>query len=416
MQSNPQRLAWTVLIVAFALFLMLAVALPFGTRTLLVNSTRRQHANIVLAAGSVYVTRPSVGVPEALFGAMENLSPGARFETENASRAALSFAPPDNHSTLGTVQLYGDTEATLLELNTPRFQFSKRPHRIAVMLSRGRLRASVALGVERPVAMIVHTPQAKITLERPGSYSVEVRANEALVSVRTGVATVSAQGKSTLLTRDERTTVSRGSAPAGVLRGERNLIENGSFSAPLTNGWTTFQNRQDADESAGEVEVKVQQGRAALHFNRRGMSWAEVGIRQELGLDVRDYQELRLHLATWLAFQNLRNCGSLGSECPLMVRLEYQDAAGNGHEWLQGFFYLGSDSGSIPTRCVTCGTPTGNHLEIPLGRWHLYDSPNLMSLFGDTGSPPAIINAISFYASGHNFESYLTEVELQAVE
>jgi hypothetical protein len=146
------------------------------------------------------------------------------------------------------------------------------------------------------------------------------------------------------------------------------------------------------------------------------MSWAEVGIRQELGLDVRDYQELRLHLATWLAFQNLRNCGSLGSECPLMVRLEYQDAAGNGHEWLQGFFYLGSDSGSIPTRCVTCGTPTGNHLEIPLGRWHLYDSPNLMNLFDDAGSPPAIINAISFYASGHNFESYLTEVELQAVE
>ncbi|MDP6793706.1 MAG: hypothetical protein QF660_06600, partial [Anaerolineales bacterium] len=326
------------------------------------------------------------------------------------------FVSPDDHLTLGTVQLYGDTEATLLELNTPRFQFSERPHRISMSLTRGRLRASVALGVERPVTMIVHTPQAEITLERPGSYSVEVRENQSLVAVRTGIATVSAQNKNTLLTRDERTTVNTGSAPEGVLRGERNLIENGNFSAPLTDGWTTFQNRQDADESAGAVDVKVQKGRAALHFNRRGISWAEVGIRQELRLDVHDFQELRLHLATWLAFQNLRNCGSLGSECPLMVRVEYQDTAGNVHEWLQGFYYLGSDSGSIPIRCVTCAPPTGDHLRVQVGRWYLYDSPDLLSLFTAAGTPPAIINSISFYGSGHNFESYLTEVELQAVE
>ncbi len=416
MHNNPQRVAWTVLIVAFALFLVLALALPFGMRTLLVNSTRGQRANIALGAGSVYVTRPSVGVPEALFDTMENLLPGVRFETQNASRAALSFSPPDNRSILGTVQLYGDTEATLLELNTPRFQFSERTHRISLSLTRGRLRASVALGVERPVTMIVHTPQAKIMLERPGSYSVEVRENQSLVAVRAGSASVSAQGKSTLLEPEERTTVNTGSVPAGVLRGERNLIENGSFSAPLTDGWTTFQNRQRSDESAGTVEVKVQQGRAAIHLNRRGLSWAEVGIRQELGLDVRDFQELRLHLATWLTFQNLRNCGSLGSECPLIVKVDYQDTAGNGHEWLQGFFYLGSDSSPIPLRCVTCGPPTGNHLQIPLGRWYLYDSPDLLSLFATAGSPPAIINSISFYASGHNFESYLTDVELQAVE
>ena len=137
MHNNPHRVAWTVLTGAFVLFLVLALALPFGVRTLLLNSTRGQRADIALAAGSVYVTRPSVGVPEALFGSMENLSPGARFATENASRASLSFAPPDNHSTLGTVQLYGDTEATILEITTPRFQFSEQPHRISMSLTRG---------------------------------------------------------------------------------------------------------------------------------------------------------------------------------------------------------------------------------------------------------------------------------------
>ena len=67
MHNNPHRAAWTVLIVAFVLFLGLAVALPFGVRKLLVNSTRGHHTAITLAAGTVYVTRPSVGVPEALF-------------------------------------------------------------------------------------------------------------------------------------------------------------------------------------------------------------------------------------------------------------------------------------------------------------------------------------------------------------
>ena len=39
-----------------------------------------------------------------------------------------------------------------------------------------------------------------------------------------------------------------------------------------------------------------------------------------------------------------------------------------------------------------------------------------MNLFTMAGSSPAIIHSISFYASGHNFESYLTDVELQALE
>jgi hypothetical protein len=416
MHNNPQRLAWTVLNIAFVLFLSLAVTLPLGVHILLVNSTREQSNTMSLGSGSIYITRPAVGVPEALFGSMENLTYGTHIETENASRSAISFFNPDKTNILGTVQLYGDTEAQLLALTTPRFKFSDRSHNIAVMLNRGRLRASVAVGVARPITMVIHTPQAEITMQRPGSYSVEVRGNESLVSVRDGIATVSAQGKNIRLVRDERTTVGAGEPPAGILFGERNIIDNSSFSRPLTDGWTTYQNRQAANESAGTIEIGVHNGRTALHFLRRGLQWAETGIQQDLGLDVRDYQNLRLHLATWLDFQDLRNCGSLGSECPLMVRIEYQDTAGNRQEWLQGFYYLSSDNQAIPKRCVTCSGSAADHVKVPHGRWYLYDSPELMSIFSEAGRPAAIIESISFYASGHNFESYLAEVELQAIE
>ena len=74
MHNNPQRLAWTVLIIAFVFFLSLAITLPFGVRILLINSTREQSNTLSLGSGSVYVTRPAVGVPEALFGSMDNLT------------------------------------------------------------------------------------------------------------------------------------------------------------------------------------------------------------------------------------------------------------------------------------------------------------------------------------------------------
>ena len=416
MHNNPQRLAWTVMIIAFVLFLSLAITIPLGIRILLVNSTREQSNTMSLGSGSVYITRPAVGVPEALFGSMENLTYGTHIETENASRSVISFFNPDKTKILGTVQLYGDTEAQLLSLTTPRFKFSNRPHNIALMLSRGRLRASLAVGVVRPVTMVIHTPHAEITMQRPGSYSVEVRGNESIVAVRDGIATVSAQGKNIRLVRDERTTVNAGQPPAGILFGVRNIIYNGSFNRPLSDGWTTYQNRQNAIESPGTIEVGVHNGRTALHFLRRGLHWAETGIRQDLGLDVRDYQDLRLHLATWIDFQDLRNCGSLGSECPLMVQIEYQDTSGNTQEWLQGFYYLSTEHQSIPKRCVTCSASAAEHVKVPHGRWHLFDSPELMSMFRQSGRPAAIIESISFYASGHNFESYLAEVELQAIE
>ena len=416
MHKNPEKIAWSALLIAFLLFVIIAITLPIGTRLILINSTKEQKSNISLGSGSVYITRPAVGVPEALFGSMQNLTYGTHIETENASRANMSFFSPDNNKILGTVQLYGDTEAKLLSLTTPRFKFSKHSHDISLMINRGRLRSSVSVGVERNVIMTIHTPQAEITLHHPGNYSVEVINNKSLVSVREGMATVSSQGKTTTLIKDERTTVESGQKPAGKLSGQRNIIDNGSFSDPLSEGWTTYQNRQNANESAGVIEVGVHNGRRSLHFLRRGLNWAETGIKQELGLDVSDYQNLRLHLAAWLAFQDLRNCGSLGSECPLMVRIEYIDTSGNTHEWLQGFYYLESTNSSIPNRCVTCSASDSDHIQIPHGSWHFYDSPNLMSAFEQAGRPASIIESIAIYASGHNFDSYLADIELQAIE
>lgn len=416
MSDNPHRVAWSVLITAFIVFCLVVVTVPVGIRWLLINSTEEQEASISLVAKTVYVTRPTVGVPEVLSGSMDNLPEGTRLETESASRATVLFESPDTNQPLGALQIFGETEVQIVTHRTPRFDFSDRPHQIQLELRRGRVRASAAVGVARPVVMILHTPQTEIALMRAGSYSVEVRSDVTEVSVRDGAAVVAAHGESVVLTTDRRTSVASGQPPTAAFSGERNLIQNGAFSDHLFNGWTTYQNLYSSSESHGTLETLVKAGRPTVRFSRRGLNWSEVGISQELNHDIRDYRSLRLHLAVWIAFQDLRNCGSLGSECPLMVRVEYQDSMGESYEWLQGFYYLGSDDGSIPTRCVTCPGIAGDHARITNGVWHLYDSPDLMSLLATSGTSPVMINSISIYASGHSFESYVAEVELLAEE
>ncbi len=414
MRKNPQRLAWIVLNAAFVSFCVLAILIPLGIRWFILNNTAVQSASVALTSGTVLLTRPEGKLSEAVVETIENLPEGIRLETDPDSQATIEFKTPDDSMPLGTLQVYGNSDATLLSMRSPRFAPSENAHRINMWLQRGRMRVSVAVGIDRPIVVILETPHATIQLERPGSYSVEVRDSDSQIAVRDGAATVTAQSRTLILAADERTFIRDGEEPAGVLPSERNLVQNGDFETSLSDGWTTFQNRQEVNESPGEIEVTVHDGRRAVHLNRRGSNWAEVGIRQTINRDVRDVASLKLHLAVWLAFQDLRNCGSLGSECPLIVRLEFTDTAGNAHEWLQGFYYLIATGNSTPVRCVTCSPPTGDHLQISNGVWFFIDTPELTELFATVGNPPATINAITIYASGHNFESFVSEVELLA--
>ncbi len=421
MRENPERIAWIVLWSAFGIFILLLVSTPYLVYTTLTNSERVLSVSATLTSGIVLLNHDPNSPPEALINIADNVRENTRFETSPASQTAIVFntpngSPPD---TLGTLQLYGDTEATLRIMRTPRFDFSTRNHRLIIELQRGRARIDLVENGGRLVEVTIETPQASITLDRSGSYSLEVNSAETQVTVREGIATVTAQGNSLTLGREERTYVRTDSAPAGVQSGTRNLITNGDFQAPLSNGWTVFQNRSAPDAKPGELETLNHSGRQALHFARFDNNWAELGIRQELNRDVRDYESLKLQLAVWLAEHSLYNCGSLGSECPVMVRLEYTDNSGTAREWLQGFFYntppFNIDP-PVPTRCVTCPPPSGEHQLVQRGVWFFYDSPELLSAIREVGFEVVRLDAITIYASGHNFESYVAEVALLAQE
>jgi hypothetical protein len=97
-----------------------------------------------------------------------------------------------------------------------------------------------------------------------------------------------------------------------------------------------------------------------------------------------------------------RACGGgyLATEYPVMIDLL--------HGYLRkrltgsGFYYLDLPPGS------TYLPPTGE--KVPLGIWYAYESPNLYSLLSETR--PARINSISLFASGHDYESLVSNVAL----
>jgi hypothetical protein len=412
MQNHHQqveRTAWTVIILSFVAFCGLLLLALYGGKWYLFDSDISQEATLTLISGNVTFTQPGDS-QRLVVGAqpIDNLAEGAQIESEAGAQAAVEFHASDK-TTLGGMQLYSNSRATLTLLRSPRFGWSNRPYRIVIALQRGRARVNLTPGDLQSVNITLQTRHSAVVLARLGSYSVEVTDKGTEVSVREGVVTVSASGQSLTLAPNERTFIPDGGPPQGILVGETNLIRDGDFAQGLLPDWASFQDLKDPKDALGEITTQTdEENNYVVSFFRPGVDWGRVGIRQTINRDIRDYKVMRLHLKVRLVSQNVTVCGTYGSECPVMIKIEYTDRAGGQREWIQGFYYL-SDARQ-PQVCVTCQTPQSPHVLVRRDSWYFYESPELISLLNN----PAIINAVSIYGEGHTFESFVSEVELLA--
>jgi len=399
LRKNPARLAWITLSIAFAIFCFLAVSIPLGIRWYLINATQVHKTPLAAVKGTVQVQEPNASVFFAVTGTKDDVLEGSTIKTDATSQAFLEFFKDS------TLQLYNNTQVVILKTQSPRFDFSPRPNTIALEVTSGRVRIGVAPSMKSPLNFQVRTPHAAVELKEDGRYSLEVSSEEFHLTVIDGQAKVTAMGKTVELERGERTTVEIGGEPLGPLPAERNFISNGDFREPLEKGWVSYDERDDADEASGRVEIITSGARQAVLFQRLGgnIRHAETGIIQTIDRDIRDYGVLQLRLSVMLLYQSLSGGGVLHSEYPIMVRLDYQDLYGNANHWVQGFYY------ENPANYVIM-----NGLEIPRNVWYSYESGNLMEMLGDV--KPAHLTSIRIYASGHDYQSMITEVELVAKE
>ena len=113
-----------------------------------------------------------------------------------------------------------------------------------------------------------------------------------------------------------------------------------------------------------------------------------------------------------IEYHNLPVCGSLGSECPVIVQIDYVDGEGGDREWQEGFYSVVNPPGiENPDVCWHC-SETFRRTHIPGNTWYAYLSGNLILLLSRNGLPPQTIKEIAIYASGHEFDALVTDVEL----
>ena len=101
--------------------------------------------------------------------------------------------------------------------------------------------------------------------------------------------------------------------------------------------------------------------------------------------------------------------GLLGSEFPIMLRVDYKDAENNDRSWYHGFYYA-----PPPDNYILYNQPDNSSERIARFIWYPYESVNLLTTLGP--AKPIFIKSIRIYASGWIYESMVANISLLAQE
>lgn len=408
-QRSPERVAWAVLFISFTLCVTLAVVVPLGMRAFLLHAPRRLPVMAQSLRGTALLEVPGQAALAALTERIE-LRPGTTLRTDDTASVSLVIYQgengPQTRAEAVSVLAYNNTEVRLEGATFPRFpQWSPDPASLALYVEQGRVRVVTGRLNRRPVRVYVTTPYGTVHAQE-ASFSVFVNTRGMEVTVRQGEARVASHGLEVPVPEGQRTTVPVAQPPQRPMPAERNLVRNGNFTEPLELAWSVG-TQQPPEVTAGTVSRVDVAGRRAVRFSRRAEDGVhtEVWIEQNLNQDVRDVDSLVLRMDVRLFYQSLSGGGYLGSEYPLMVRLDYTDVYGKDLFWVHGFYFRDPEDRRWPTT---------NGEKIPPFVWYPYESPNLIATLDQAGTRPAVLRRIRIYASGHNYQSMVAEVGLLA--
>jgi hypothetical protein len=401
MRNNPERLAWTVLLLAFTTFCVLAIAVPLGVRWYLLNATIAKATAVTSVRGTVLAETRNAALPVPITdGSTTEVEEATRVTTDSTSQAVLTFF---NDSSL---TLYSETSVRIQRTRIPRFGLGHRPDTIRVELERGRVR--VVPSSRSELLFEVHSPHAVISLGE-GSFSIEVNDEGTQVTARTGWAQLVAADEVVRLAAGERSLVLPGGAPSPPLPAEQNLLTNGDFSAPMERIWEVYKVEPPGGVVTTSVKIVESDGRSALRFRNEGQNnlHSEIGIIQQVNKSVQDFDSLRIQLDVRLDQQSLPGGGTLGSEFPVMIHLAYKDAGGNDRDWYHGFYYV-----PPPENWLLFNTFDNSSERIAHLLWYPYESVNLLDSLGT--AQPVYIKYIRIYASGWLYDALVADVALLA--
>lgn len=409
--ENPERTAWLVLVICFSVFVVLAVSIPAAAVYTIRYASRAQTARLDPTQGTLLLYTTGASEPIAISSLRENIEEGARIvAADEATQATLSLnSEPSTGEVLGSVQIYTGSDLTLERLRQPFFSRSREPFRTVLRLDAGQARVFTSRSDNRAIDVELRTPHGLVTLQ-PGSYQVSVTEAQTEITVRSGAAGLAHAGNANLqVAEGQRAWMTTEEVSAQVSTPEQNLVTNSTFTPPVLDDWPSYQ-IAEANTSPGKVQFSEgEDGRLVTQFIRMGEEklHTEVGIAQSMEKSVNVYDDLRIQIDVKILFQSLPGAGSLNSEFPLRVEISYQDVYGKELTWGHGFYYREPEAGELYP-------PVVNGTRVRQGQWFTYVSPNLIEILDAQGTRPAHVSGIRIYASGHNYQSMISEVYLLA--
>jgi hypothetical protein len=420
---DPQRMAWGVLLLSFAIFCSICIITGIGLNYFLFQSS-------VLIETDVQVGDGSVSVNTSTVYSYLSLTSAAELRTDSQAQSTIFFRDSQSGDHLiASVTIRANTNVTLRRAVRPRFRWGNGGYTIEMQDLIGELDIFVPNNLERDFRLTIQTPEGALAdLGSSGQYFVSASESQIRVTNREGqVSLVPAntnQGRAIpvntmgVISTDKPDEVTL--SPALI-----NLIQNSTFqdvvttqddggtsSLGLATSWGCTNSTTNLPR--GSYQAEMQDGRYLLHFlrgeNAETNGETRCGTFPSGGYGVSQYSTLVLRSTFNIQFQSLNACGSQGSECPLMLRVDYTDARGGSHIWYHGFYAKLDPQLNDPKSCDSCTT---EHEQVNPNTWYTYDSGNWFTLFSPEMRPATILN-VQFYASGHQYDVYVGEVALLA--
>ena len=406
MRENPERMAWTVLLICFGIFVVLLIAVPLAVRSAIQYATAPQTATLDPTQGTVLLYQPGASEPIAITELRKDVVEGSTVVAgDSPTQATLRLISEGSaDEALGSVQMYTGARLQIERMRSPLFEMSSEPYQVRLHLDEGQARVFTNSGQQRPLRVEIVTPHGSILLDT-GSFQIAVTAAQTDIAVGAGSATLIKAGQPDLaVTKGLRAWLTPDAIASAPAPAAQSLLRNGNFTESMRDTWQSYVIAQGV--TPGKVNIMERDGRRVASFVRQGEDNVptEVGITQAINRDVNVYDNLWLQLDAKMLFQSLPGAGYLSSEYPLRVEITYTDIYGKGGlTWGHGFYFRDPEN---PNWQIVGGE------KIPPFNWYTYRSPNLLDLLKDTR--PARIDSIRIYASGWNYQSMVSEVYLVA--
>jgi hypothetical protein len=440
MTLNLQRIAWAVVVGSFFMFCGLCAFTVYAAYGFLFQSTVPMTAIAQASSGSLGIT--GADLREDVERGTRSLALGniVRPNDQNSQGSIVIHDPYRENAFVASVTLLGDSTGTTAALRAAlrsRFGWGScnlngDVYCIEVTRVRGALEVNIAESLPGGLSFDLMTDQrARIHFSEPGWYELVVRDNTVSVTSHGGTALIYGPDRRV----GYSVTAESGSVytiDSDIIRAQPqaiNLLQNSGLdtrsddeefelvsSVPLHWGCRT-----SIASPRGQFLPEERDGRGYIRMMRTGTDQPGVTSCQqglaigEPWIDISGYSSLRFRASMFISSHSLPVCGFEGSECPIMLRIDYlvpgdEPGALARGELIYGFYTVPGPADPYDQTCASC---IQQHTRVQENAWYSFDSGNVLAAFPSDRRPVAI-SRVEFYASGHEYDVRLNRIELIA--